>query len=59
VERLLLDWPHRAIASSDARADRMRARYRAFRAQHAYKPWRYYKGRERWTELPEEYRRRG
>src|SRR5215510_517087 len=46
VERLLLDWPHRKIASSDARADRMRRRYRAFRDAHGYKPWRYYSGRE-------------
>ena len=39
VEQLLLDWPHRKIASSDARADRMRKRYAAFREAHGYKPW--------------------
>jgi hypothetical protein len=59
VERLLLDWPHRRIASSDERVARMRRRYRAFRDAHDYKPWRYYTGRERWTELPQEFRRRG
>lgn len=59
AERLLLDWPHRSIQSSDARADRLRARYRAFRAQHGYKPWKYYRGRERWTPLPPEFSRRG
>jgi hypothetical protein len=59
VEQLLLDWPHRPIASSDTEADRMRARYRAFREAHGYKPWKYYKGRERWTALPPEFRHRG
>ncbi len=59
VERLLLDWPHRTIASSDATADAMRRRYRAFREARGYKPWKYYTGRERWTELPPEFRYRG
>lgn len=59
VERMLLEWPHRRIASSDARANRLRRRYRAFRKAHGYKPWKYYRGRERWTGLPEEFRRRG
>jgi hypothetical protein len=59
VERLLLDWPHRAIVSSDVRADRLRRRYRAFRDAHGYKPWKYYSGRQRWTELPDEFRYRG
>jgi hypothetical protein len=59
VERLLLDWPHRRIASSDRRADRMRRRYRAFREAYGYKPWKYYRGRERWTDLPPEFRYRG
>ena len=55
VEQMLLDWPHRKIASSDRKADAMRRRYRAFREAHGYKPWKYYKGRERWTPLPEEF----
>jgi hypothetical protein len=59
VERLLLDWPHRKIASSDARANRLRRRYRAFREEHGYKPWKYYRGRDRWTSLPPEFRYRG
>ena len=59
VEQLLLDWPHRAIASSDARAEQMRARYRAFREAHGYKPWRYYSGRDRWSPLPPEFAKRG
>lgn len=59
VERMLLDWPHRRIASSHQKAAAMRRRYRAFRAAHGYKPWKYYKGRERWTPLPEEFATRG
>lgn len=59
VERMLIDYPHRPIASSDARINRLRARYHRFRERHGYKPWRYYRGRDRWTPLPPQYRRRG
>src|SRR5205823_2822098 len=39
VERVLLDHPHRRIASSDRRVRRLRARYRAFRARYpGHKP---------------------
>ena len=59
VERLLLEWPHRRIASSKARERRWRDRYRAFREAHDYKPWKFYPRRDRWTELPPDVRRRG
>ena len=59
VERLLLDWRHRPIAFSKRRVKALRARYESFVATHGYKPWKYYKGRERWTELPPEFRSRG
>jgi hypothetical protein len=59
VEQFLIDWPHRPIASSDERAERMRRKYRAFHEAHGYKPWKYYSGRERWTALPAEFRGRG
>jgi len=54
VERMLLDHPHRSIASSDRRVDRLRARYRQFRATFGRKPVDY-TGRERWSELPPEF----
>jgi hypothetical protein len=57
VERFLLEYPHRPIRSSDRRIDRLRAWYRAFRAEHGRKPTRY-RGREKWTELPEEFRKK-
>jgi hypothetical protein len=55
VERVLLDYPHRPLRSSDAHVDRMRARYRAFRAAFPGRKPVFYRGRERWTALPREF----
>jgi hypothetical protein len=52
VERMLLEAPHRAIRSSDHRIDRLRHRYREFRAQHGDRKPLFYKRRDRWTPLP-------
>jgi len=54
VERMLLDYPHRRIATSDARTRQLRAWYRAFRRKHGVKPVSY-RGREKWTSLPDEF----
>jgi hypothetical protein len=52
AERVLLDAPHRSIASSDARIDALRRRYVRYRREHpGLKPV-YYRGMERWTPLP-------
>jgi hypothetical protein len=59
VEQLLIDWPHRAIASSDRRVDALRRRYRRFYETHGYKPWKFYRRRERWSPLPGEFMRKG
>ena len=59
VEQLLLDWPHRRITYSRPRVDRLRRRYETFYERHGYKPWKYYKRRDRWTALPLEYAKRG
>ena len=59
AEQMLLDWPHRRIATSDRRMDALRRRYRAFREAHGYKPWRYYRRRDRWAPLPPEFKQRG
>jgi hypothetical protein len=59
VEQVLLDWPHRRIASSDRKAEAMRRRYRRFHDAHDFKPWKYYRGRDRWTALPPEFAHRG
>ena len=55
VERVLLDYPHTALRSSDARIDRLRARYRRFRAAFPDRKPTYYRGRHTWTELPREF----
>ncbi len=55
VERILLEHPHRAIRSSDARIDRLRARYFAFRRQFPGRKPVDYRGSEYWTELPGEF----
>lgn len=52
VERMLLDAPHRSIRSSDERIDRLRRRYRAFRAEYPGRKPLFYKRRDRWTPLP-------
>jgi hypothetical protein len=52
VERMLLAAPHRPIRSSDERIDRLRRRYREFRAKHGRKPL-FYKDRHTWTAVPD------
>ena len=59
VERLLQDWLHRPIVSSDRLFRERHRRYREFIRKNGYKPWKYFKGRERWTSLPPEFRKRG
>lgn len=56
VERMLLDWPHRRVRISRRRITWWRARYRAFRKRHPDRKPLYYPRRDRWTELPPEYR---
>jgi len=52
AERVLLDAPHRPIASSDDRIDRLRRRYVQFRKDHpGLKPL-FYPRRDRWSALP-------
>jgi len=57
VERMLLDHPHRRIASSDRRVTRLRAWYRAFRKANAGRKPVDYRGRDRWTDIPDEFLR--
>ena len=55
VERLLIDWPHRKIKTSDKRYRKLRASYVAYRKRHGTKPWRHYSGRHRWLPMPPEF----
>jgi hypothetical protein len=53
VERMLLDYPHRSIRSSDTRIDRLRRRYVAYRQDVGRKPI-YYSRTDRWTAVAPE-----
>jgi hypothetical protein len=55
VERMLLDHPHRSITTSDARINALRKRYRAFRKENPGEKPIFYRGRARWTALPEQF----
>lgn len=55
VERMLLDFPHRRIRTSDVRYRQLKAWYRRYRERYGRKPTDY-RGRERWTPLPAEFR---
>ena len=59
VERVLLEYPHRALSSSDARVNRLRARYRTFREAFPGRKPVFYPGRDRWTPLPPEFQHTG
>ena len=56
VERMLLDYPHRSIRSSDRHIDRLRRRYVKYKERFGKKPV-YYRRMERWTPLPAEFAR--
>ena len=55
VERMLLDYPHRRIKTSNRRFRQLRKWYRAYRAANDGRKPIDYRGTERWTELPEEF----
>ncbi|MEO6392109.1 MAG: hypothetical protein ABIP75_09680 [Pyrinomonadaceae bacterium] len=48
VEDHLREIPHRSITSSDARYERLHARYQEFKRRHPTSPPKYYTGQERW-----------
>ena len=55
AERLLQEAPHRVLATSDRRIDRLRKRFRAFKESYPDGKPLYYRGRERWGEIPREF----
>jgi hypothetical protein len=55
VERMLIDWPHVTLPSSTARYRALKARYREYRASHDDRKPLYYRGRDKWTPIPEEF----
>ncbi len=57
VERVLLEYPHRPIRSSDEHIDRLRRRYREFKKQFPDRKPLYYRNMHTWSDLPTEFRR--
>jgi len=57
VEQALIDHPHRSIRSSDARIDRLRMKYFAFKRHFPDRRPVDYRGRERWTAIPDAFLR--
>ena len=57
VERVLLDYPHHRIHTPDHRIDRWRTRYRDFMTRFPERKPMFFEGRERWGELPAQFRR--
>jgi hypothetical protein len=55
VERMLLEHRHRRIVTSDARYKVLLQRYREYRAANGGRKPLYYRGRDKWTPLPEEF----
>jgi len=54
VERALLRFRHKPLKAPRERVRRYRARYRAYLAKYNKKPL-FYRGREKWTEIPNEF----
>jgi hypothetical protein len=55
VEQALIHHPHRPIRSSDARIERLRRKYVAYREAHNDRKPIFY-DRSRWTPIPREFR---
>jgi hypothetical protein len=55
VERVLIDVKHKGVRVPRKRITEMRARYLAYRKKYGKKPL-FYRGREKWTEIPKEFR---
>ena len=56
VERMLIDFPHKKIKSSDRRYRQLLKKYMEYRASHDDRKPVYYRGREKWEPLPQEFR---
>jgi hypothetical protein len=56
VERMLLDTPHQALRMPEARYQSFLKRYRAFKEQYPKRKPLFYANRNRWTQIPGEFR---
>jgi len=55
VERMLLDYPHQRIVTSDTRYAQLKKKYVEYRKINNGRKPIYYSGRERWTPIPSEF----
>jgi len=55
VERMLLEFPHQRIVTSDSRYHTLKRKYREYRHAHGGRKPIYYAGRDRWTAIPDEF----
>ena len=58
VEQMLIDLPHKRIRSSDRRYRQLLKRYKEYRRTHDDRKPIYYRGRDKWEPLPQEFRRK-
>ena len=56
VEQVLIDWPHVKLPSSTARYRQLKRWYREYRAANGGQKPIAYRGRERWSPVPAEFR---
>jgi hypothetical protein len=57
VEQMLIDLPHKKIKSSDRRYRQLLKRYKEYRRTHDDRKPIYYRARDKWEPLPQEFRR--
>ena len=55
VEQMLIDFPHKKIKTSDRRYRRLLRQYKAYRAANDDRKPVYYRGKDKWEPLPEEF----
>jgi hypothetical protein len=57
VEQMLIDLPHQKIRSSDRRYRQLLKRYKQYRRTHNDRKPIYYRGRDKWEPIPQEFTR--
>ena len=58
VERMLIDFPHKKLKTSDRRYRRPLRKYKEYRATHDDRKPVYYRGQDKWEPLPAEFARK-
>jgi hypothetical protein len=56
VEQMLIDWPHKRFKTSTKRYRQLLRKYKEYRATHDDRKPVYYRGRDKWEPLPQEFK---